>query len=88
MTDAQADATSDAPPDGDYDVFVLDVVDAAVDSGAGAGQQLELTIVAGELKGQVVTVTSDTTLGAFVDLVGMPGTLQVRDGRPTVSIDD
>ena len=43
---------ADAPPDGDYDAFVIDVID---EQGV---QRLDLTIVAGELKGQVVSVSS------------------------------
>ena len=72
---------SDAPPDGDYDAFVIDVVDEP------GGQRLDLTIVAGELKGQVVSVSSETPVGDFAELVGMPATLTVRDGAPSVAID-
>ena len=76
---------SDAPPDGDYDAFVIDVLDETADD--GGGQRLDLTIVAGELKGQVVSVSSREPLGDFADLVGMPATLTVRDGEPSVTID-
>ena len=79
---------TDAPPDGDYDAFVIDAVDDPTDDDSGSVQRLDLTIVAGELKGQVVSVSSDVSMGDFVDLVGMPATLTVRDGMPTVSIDD
>lgn len=77
----RAPADDLAPPDGDYDAFVIDVVED------GTEQRLDLTIVAGELKGQVVSVASEVSLGDFVDLVGMPATLTVRDGLPSVSID-
>lgn len=73
---------TDAPPDGDYDAFVIDVVEE------GDELRLDLTIVTGELKGQVISVSTSTSLGSFVDLVGMPATLTVRDGSPSVSIDD
>ena len=43
--------------------------------------------MAGELKGQVVSVSSREPLGDFADLVGMPATLTVRDGEPSVTID-
>ncbi len=76
-----ADAPTDAPPDGSYDAFVIDVVE---DDGQ---QRLDLTIVAGELKGQVVSVSSQEPLGDFADLVGMPATLTVHDGEPSVTID-
>ena len=70
-----------APPDGDYDAFVIDVVDES------DGQRLDLTIIAGELKGQVVSVSSGASLGDFTELMGMPATLHVRDGAPSVTID-
>ena len=76
---------SQAPPDGDYDAFVIDVLDETADD--GGGQRLDLTIVAGELKGLVVSVTSGVPLGDFAELVGMPATLSVRDGEPGVTID-
>lgn len=72
---------SDAPPDGDYDAFVIDVVDE------GGEQRLDLTIVAGDLKGQVVSVSTADQLGGFVELMGMPATLHVRGGAPSVTID-
>ena len=72
---------TEAPPDGSYDAFVIDVVE---DDGQ---QRLDLTIVAGELKGQVVSVSSQEPLGDFADLVGMPATLTVHGGEPSVTID-
>lgn len=69
-------------PDGTYDVFV---VDATVD---GDTATLELTVLAGEHKGEVVTVTA-TGLGIDeLDLLGMPGTLTVENGVPRVAIDE
>ena len=67
-------------PDGTYDVLV-------VDAGETEPVQLDLTIVTGDLKGEVVTVHA-TDLGAsWIDLMGMPATLVVSDGHPTVTID-
>ncbi|MDQ2679148.1 MAG: hypothetical protein M3Y51_10435 [Actinomycetota bacterium] len=73
---------TEAPPDGDYDAFVIDVVDEP------DGQRLDLTIIAGELKGQVVSVSTAEQLGDVASLIGMPATLHVRDGSPAVTIDD
>ena len=70
-------------PDGRYDAFVVD----ASDRGDGA-MHLELTVVAGEHKGEVVEITA-TGLGASeIDLLGMPATITVSDGDPHVRIDD
>lgn len=68
--------------DGTYDAFVVDADDA--DDG---GTALELTITAGEHKGRVVALSSATTLGDPIDLLGMPATLTVAMGVPSVTID-
>jgi hypothetical protein len=68
--------------DGTYDAFVVEADDA--DDG---GTSLELTITAGEHKGHVVALASATTLGDPIDLLGMPATLTVSLGVPSVRID-
>lgn len=68
--------------DGAYDAFVLDVEDAP-----DGGTRMELTITTGEHKGGVVAIASGTRLGDPVDLVGMPATITVSFGVPSVSID-
>jgi hypothetical protein len=76
--------------DGTYDVFIVDAVPLAdqPDPGSAAtGWQLELTILAGEHKGDVVTVRAERLRGIEFDLIGMPGTLIVRDGTPSFTID-
>ena len=71
--------------DGSYDAFVID----ATDEGEGAERvvHLELTVLAGEHKGEVVTVAARGLHGEALDLLGMPATLTVADGVPTVRID-
>ncbi len=73
-----------SPPlaDGRYDAFVVDADDAP-----GGGSTLDLTIVAGEHKGQVLTVTSNVWIGDPIELMGMPATITVTDGEPSVTID-
>jgi hypothetical protein len=74
--------TSGALPDGSYDAFVVDV------EGESEGdQRLQLTIVAGEHRGLVVTIATQSPLGSFVDLIGMPATITVSSGEPSVTID-
>ncbi len=68
--------------DGDHDAFVVD----ADDTDAG-GTRLELTIIAGEQKGQVLSIISSSRLGDPVELLGMPATITVADGSPSVRID-
>lgn len=68
--------------DGTYDVFVVDATDT--DDG---GTALELTITTGEHKGRVVALASASPLGDPIDLLGMPATLSVAMGVPSVTID-
>lgn len=72
------------PPlvDGTYDAFV---VDATVH---GDGRTtLELTIIAGEHKGALVDITATGLRGDELSLLGMPATVTVDGGRPSVRID-
>ena len=71
--------------DGTYDVFVID----AVIEGDGAARvaHLDLTIVAGDHKGAVVSVAAAGLAGDEFELIGMPATLVVTDGAPAVTID-
>ncbi len=83
----------DAPPDppvegvpllddGDYDAFVFDAEDLS-----GGGTRLDLTITVGEHKGRVLSIASSSRLGDPVDLLGMPATITVAFGSPSVRID-
>lgn len=76
--------TADGPrlPDGDYDAFVVDARDRD-----GGGVHLELTIVAGEHKGEVVEIAAQGLPGTELDLLGMPATITVSGGEPRVRID-
>jgi hypothetical protein len=74
---------SDGPvlPDGRYDAFVID---ATVE---GDTARLELTVIAGPHKGEVVAVVA-TGLGRDeIDLVGVPATVTVDGGAPVVAIE-
>lgn len=67
--------------DGVYDVFV---VDAEAEAGV---IHLELTILAGEHKGEVVGLASPNLSGEPALLLGTPGTLTVTDGRPDLRLE-
>jgi hypothetical protein len=74
--------------DGTYDVFVVDVGEMeGPDDGTARKRELSLTIVAGEYKGEVVDIAAVGLAGEVWELIGMPATVTVVDGRPTVRID-
>ena len=66
-------------PDGTYDVFV---VDAEAGEPAGA-LLLELTILAGDHKGEVVSMRADGLGVDELGALGTPGTLTVEAGEPS-----
>jgi len=67
--------------DGVYDALV---VDATV---AGDGMTLDLTILGGAHKGEVVSIRSHGMDIDDVDLLGMPGTLVVENGVPSFTVE-
>lgn len=69
-------------PDGTYDVFV---VDAAAD---GPGTlRLEVTILAGDQKGEVVSMRAEGLAVDELDALGLPGTLTVAGGEPSLVLE-
>jgi hypothetical protein len=72
----------DVIEDGSYDAFI---VDATAD---GEELRLELTIIAGEHKGEVVTVRARGLDVDELGAIGMPATVTVEAGSPSVAIDD
>jgi hypothetical protein len=70
-------------PDGRYDALVVDA-----DTREGAVVLLELTILSGDHKGDVVAVHATGIEGDPLDLLGLPATLVVAGGEPAVTFDD
>lgn len=68
-------------PDGAYDVLV---VDATADATSIA---LEITILSGEHKGDVVGVRATGLDLDELELLGLPGTLHVENGVPRVVVE-
>jgi hypothetical protein len=67
--------------DGSYDALV---VDAETDDGA---VRVEVTIIAGAAKGEVVALRTEGVEGDPLDLLGIPATLTVADGRPSLRLE-
>jgi hypothetical protein len=69
--------------DGTYDALV---VDASRRDDGSIG--VEITIVAGHSKGEVVSLrTVDLADTDPLDLLGVPATLTVRDGAPSLQLE-
>jgi len=69
-------------PDGTYDVFVVDA-----EAGDGDRVRLELTILAGDHKGEVVSTQAQGLGVDELTVLGTPGTLTVRDGEPSLVLE-
>lgn len=70
-------------PDGTYDVFVVDVEA----EGPGDRLRLDLTILAGDQKGEVVSMRADGLGVGELDALGTPGTLTVAGGEPSLVLE-
>lgn len=68
--------------DGAYDALVVE----AEATGGGAAR-VELTIVAGPAKGEVVALRAEGLRGDPLDLLGLPATITVRGGVPSVAFE-
>jgi hypothetical protein len=74
---------ADKLDDGAYDAIVVDVDDSAYTTGV----RLELAIVSGPHKGAVIAVRTTAVEGDPISLLGIPATLVVEDGRPSVELE-
>ena len=72
--------------DGVYDAFVVDAV-ADVSAEGVPGLHLDLTILAGPHKGEVVSLRAEGLGVDELDCLGMPATLTIADGEPAVVLD-
>lgn len=73
------DDSDSALPDGTYDALVIDA--AEHDDGSVS---VDLTIIAGAAKGEVVTLRATGLTGDPLDLLGVPATITVSGGAPSV----
>lgn len=72
-------------PDGVYEAFVVDAT--ADPDHPERVRALEITIVSGDFKGQSFNLGVTGIEGTDTDVMGMPATLTVTGGAPTVVID-
>lgn len=68
-------------PDGTYDVIVVDA------EATGSSLRLDLTILAGDQKGEVVSMQAVGLAVGELDALGTPGTLTVADGEPSLALE-
>jgi hypothetical protein len=69
--------------DGTYDAIVFDVDDTA----GGDTLVVELTVLAGPHKGEVVSLRTADWSGDALDLLGVPATLTVVGGEPSITFE-
>ena len=67
--------------DGVYDAIVVDA------EGDAAAVRLDVTILTGPHKGEVVSVRAQGLGVDSLDCLGMPATLTVADGEPSIVLD-
>ena len=71
-----------AMPDGSYDVFIVDA--ETIDE---TTMRVELAMVTGDDKGDVFAIRGPHLADDPVLLLGLPGTLVVVDGVPSLQVD-
>jgi hypothetical protein len=72
-------------PDGRYDVFIVDAEPHPDDPNNVVN--VEITIVSGEFKGEVIKLGANGISGSDVDLMGMPAVLTVSGGAPLLTVE-
>ena len=71
-----------AMPDGRYDVFIVDA--KTIDENT---MRVEIAMVSGDDKGDVIAMRGPHLARDPIDLLGLPGTLIVRDGVPRLEVE-
>ncbi len=71
-----------AMPDARYDVFIVDA--ETIDE---TTMRVELALVSGDDKGDVIAMRGPHLARDPIDLLGLPGTLIVRDGVPRLEVE-
>jgi hypothetical protein len=71
--------------DGTYDVIVVDADQVGAPDADAI--RLDLTVLAGAHKGEVVSMRAEGLGVDPIDALGLPGTLTVQDGDPSIALD-
>ena len=71
-----------AMPDGRYDVFIVDA--ETIDE---TTMRVEIAMVSGDDKGDVIAIRGPHLARDPIELLGLPGTLIVRDGVPRLEVE-
>ncbi|MBV8690463.1 MAG: hypothetical protein JOZ37_17070 [Actinobacteria bacterium] len=74
--------------DGTYDAFIIDAEEIFEEKRDRGVLHLEITITSGARKGEVVRVRAEGMDVDAINVIGMPATLTVVDGQPSVRVDD
>ena len=72
-------------PDGRYDVFIVDA-EPHPDQPESV-VSVEVTVVSGEFKGEVIKLNANGISGSDIDLMGMPAVLTVTGGAPVLTLE-
>ena len=70
--------------DGTYDVFIVDASDDEHDDDV---VHVTLTVLSGAHKSEVIALHARGLQHGSVELLGLPGTLVVRDGVPRLDVE-
>ena len=70
--------------DGTYDAIVIDATPAE----APGALVVELTLLGGSHRGEMVTITAAGVSRDPLDLLAVPATIVVTDGQPVLTFDD
>ena len=74
--------------DGTYDVLVVDAeLGETPDGGGPAPVLVDLTVLAGPHKGELITVAAHHLDRDPLDLLAVPGTVVVTDGQPHLTLE-
>ena len=74
--------------DGTYDAFIIDAEEIFEEKRDRGVLHLEITITSGARKGEVVRVRAEGMDVDAINIIGLPATLTVVDGQPSVRVDD
>lgn len=72
----------DSLADGQYDVIVIDVETFDEET-----VRIELALTRGDKRGEVVSIRGPRTARDPLDLLGLPGVLNVHGGQPSFVVD-